>query len=769
MKKLWKSFRALLAAGQSDLSSEVPISDIEAAIVAGTAKEEEGSHSYSADHPIATLAEDRFNRWPFASRIADTLATRADPSSVVVGIYGPWGDGKTSVLGLMETALKAYSNVVIVRFNPWYFSTQDALLRGFFGTLADAIGGRLTTRKEQVGELLKKYGGILSLASVSVSSGLFQINPGEAASKLGEGLSTAELDDLKARLEKILKETGTRVIVMIDDIDRLDRDEIHAIFKLVKLSAGFEYTSYVLAFDDEVVADSLGSRYGAGSTEAGRAFLEKIVQVPLHLPAADSTELRMLAFSGVDAALDRSKIELSSEEAEAFGMHFMEGLELRLSTPRQAKLYVNAIKFALPLLQGEVHPVDHMLIEGVRIFYPKLYGVIRDNPDRFLTQDRDGGGNGARNAVDEKIDKALSDLTERDRRQIKGQFLHSLFPRFGNVGYGSDWESRWSREKRICSQEYFARYFAYSVPPGDISDREVESFIQGVSAGEGASATERLDAVAQKRGIQKLIRKLRARESGIDPAIAPKLAEAVLANGALFPREQQMFVPDRTYIQTAFFAVAMVRALPAGADRTTEARRLVALAEPLALGQQFLRWLRKGSEEPEETRVLSEAGEAEVGAVLADRIKAASENAPIYRTQGHDTPSLLWIWQKFGKEEEVSAHLRATLNSFDEAIAFLDVFTGRAWGLETGLSRRSDFGRGNYDNVATLVEPGIIFDLLKSKFGEELENPDYHLSDDEGADRMLAHQFAYAHKGALAPPEASEAPSAGDPDEETEA
>lgn len=60
-----------------------------------------GEH-FSADRPIASANEDQFGRAPFAERIATTLASRHDPSSLVVGIYGPWGDGKTSTLHLME-------------------------------------------------------------------------------------------------------------------------------------------------------------------------------------------------------------------------------------------------------------------------------------------------------------------------------------------------------------------------------------------------------------------------------------------------------------------------------------------------------------------------------------------------------------------------------------------------------------------------------------------------------------------------------------------
>lgn len=106
---------------------------------------------YSSDQPIRSKEQDRFNRWPFAQRIAETLAGRTDPSSLVIGIYGPWGDGKSSTLYLMEEGLGQHPDVVRVRFNPWHFDSKDQLLRGFFATLGDAIGKSLSSKVKRSG------------------------------------------------------------------------------------------------------------------------------------------------------------------------------------------------------------------------------------------------------------------------------------------------------------------------------------------------------------------------------------------------------------------------------------------------------------------------------------------------------------------------------------------------------------------------------------------------------------------------------------------
>ena len=426
--------------------------------------------TYSSDQPIHSKRKDRFNRAVFAQRIADTAASRSDPSSIVIGLYGPWGCGKTSTLNLVEEALDDHSNVVVVRFNPWLYGSEERQLRGFFDTLAAALGRSLPTIAEEIGNLLRDYGGLLLLASFSVA-GVGLPNPSDALPRIGDSLAGVKLDELKQQIEEVLEQAGKRVMVLIDDIDRLERAEIQAIFKLVKLSASFTSTSYVLSFDDEMVASSLGERYAQAGHEAGRDYLAKIIQVPLHLPPFDAIELRQVVFDGVAGALRQSRIELAEEEVNAFARHFIEGLEPRLATARHAKLYINSVTFALPLLEEEAHPVDLLLMEGIRVFYPKMYLAIRENAELFLSGGRNSDQNTEstqRRRIADLLRESAPDITPEQCASLRRDLLESLFPRLGKTCYGHDREADWAREQRVCSRQHFQRYFTYSVPPGDI-------------------------------------------------------------------------------------------------------------------------------------------------------------------------------------------------------------------------------------------------------------------------------------------------------------
>lgn len=703
--------------------------------------------TYSSDQPITSKDHDRFGRWPFAKRIADTISKRTDPSSLVIGLFGAWGDGKTSTLRMMEQAFRCHSHVVLVRFNPWHFGSEQRLLTGFFSTLSDALGRSLSTRTEAVGEALKKYGSVLSIASVSVPG--VQLGVGDAATGLGESLSSVELDDLRVRVEGFLKDSGTRVVVLIDDIDRLDRNEIHAIFKLVKLSASFEHTSYVLAFDDDMVAAALGDKYGEGGRAAGRSFLEKIIQVPLHLPPADIIELRKLTFDGVNAALSLSEVEVSADQAQAFARHFVDGIEPQLQTPRQAKLYGNALAFALPLLRGEAHPVDLMLIEGVRVFYPKLYGVIRDNPDLFLKAvDNNARREQHRQRISKLIDDSLDDSGVIDKERVRGRLIETLFPRIGNMVYGHEWDRIWSKEQRIRSSEYFQRFFTYSVPPGDIGDLEIGHFLDRLMEPQTTSESidTKLRAIAERRGMPRFITKLRYREGTYPVPVARPLIFALSRNGSFLPREEGMFSVGGTWTQGAILILQLAKLIPFGAERDAFIVAVLRTALPLSFAAECLRWARRSSDETDEQHILSEEGEATAKLAVADRIHDEASREPIYRTYAQDAPHLFWIWSNARSRDEVKEFILQWLDmSAEEVDCFLDVHVGKAWGLETGLSQRADFRREAYDDVAGLIDASVILEKLKARYGAQLDNPQFHNNDVPFATR-IAHQFAFIHK-----------------------
>lgn len=698
--------------------------------------------AYSSDAPIKNPANDVFKRWPFAQRVAQVIATRRDKSSIVIGINGAWGEGKTSVLNFIQHELSQHSHVVCMKFNPWRFGDEEQLLKGFFFDLASSVDRSLSTSAEKVGDLIKRFG--KPLASLA--------GQGEVAESLGDMLSSADIENLRERIEKILDEQDRRVVILVDDIDRLEKSEIHAIFRLVKLTADFKNTAYVLAFDHEMVAAALQDRYGSGQQNAGKAFLEKIIQVPLQLPAVDKVSLRKYCFSGVDEALSQAGIGLKQDDIQLFVRNFSYGLEERLSTPRQAKLYSNILTFSLPILKGEVNTVDLMLIEGVRVFYPKLYEVIRRNLSLFLSGSE---GYGRRNEeqkekVKQLISNSLVGLSSNEINSAQDLLKH-LFPRleavYSNTHYGSDWEGTWATAKRICSISYANRYFSYTIPLDDVSDQEIQDFIERIS---GISFDEAPQAVAQlvnQRNAEVVISKLRNLTSSIPEGSSRILAKALVASGNLFPNPETLF-SLAPFSRAAMLVGDLVFNISLKEERVSLAIEIVLLAEPLTFSFECLRWFNRDTDESPEPRGFNSDDIEAIGKELARRINAyAGGPASLINNFKSNVTALLYIWSTHGEKEEVKSKLSSWFEANPEgAVQLLLCYVPTAWGMESGLSHKANFEFDQYKAVTQIIDPEIIIVSLKNIYSDLLEVAQYPRFTDTSIELKTAQQFVWLHK-----------------------
>ncbi len=723
------------------------------------------SLEYSSDHPIGRPEEDRFDRWPFVQRVANTIRQRRDSSSLVIGIYGPWGDGKTSVLRLLAHALGRDSSIILVRYNPWYFRDVSQLLKGFFDTLADTLQESISTidpsrwsrwrrraegSKETVGTILKKYGKLLSLVSTPL---------GEAAVGLGESLSSEEIEALRDRLGKILHDAGKRVVVLIDDIDRLDNKEVRAVLKLVKLSANFEYVTYILAFDDEIVATSLGEAYGGGGTAAGVRFLEKIVQVALHLPRADASELRRLALEGVDEALRLAEIQLTETQINEFVRHFVIGFEPALKTPRQAKRLQNALTFALPLLRGEVNPVDQLLIESLRVFYPQSYVTIRDNSDVFLRTGKEvyrAESPEGRQRARGIIELGMANLGGEEQEGVKN-VLQALFPRVKGILANSAYEPRavseWESEKRICSESYFWRYFRYTVPSGDMKDTALDLVLINAKDGKETDVKNALLEAAEHGAVAKLIQKLEQRAPEVDSDAAAFLLGVLARHGHLFPHERgSLAAVTEPFVRAAILVRKLMKRVQP-VERSALATELMEKGRPVSFAVECFRWLQP-DKDSQEDRLLPEDIEARLGQLLAKRIREEAQEEPPYSRYPQRGALLLSLWKHYGDAVEVSTYLEKRFSSHpDEVTRFLSSFTGTAWSMETGLPSRTDFSEDAYKSATSYVPADVLVPILRSQFGEDLGEGNYYTSSDTPSDRHIAHQFAFLARRAATNPD----------------
>lgn len=425
---------------------------------------------YNSDKPINLKEQDRFNRHNFSNRIAETIIKRENDDGLVIGLYGIWGEGKTSVLNMIEEKLKENENTLIAKFNPWRFKDEDSLILNFFKNISEVLNKELNTKTEKIGKFLKKYGAVTSVFNLDLS-------------KVGETFSDTQLEELKNRINDFLEESEKKIIVVIDDIDRLDKQELFSLFKLIKLTGDFSKTYYILSFDDEMVASAIGERYAAGNINSGHNFLEKIIQVPLRIPQALSKDLLNYTFELLNKTLKENEVDLEDNESQHIGSKISQNILIKIKTPRLAIRYVNSLSFLIPLLKGEVNMSDLILFEGVKIFYPKYYDFIKSSPEYFIESYQNSFTNSKDNdKVEEfknKIEGLNNDLSKKESNAILS-LIKLLFPyvreALENYSYRNQ-NLNWEKEKRIVSPKYFNRYFIYSIAKDDISDIYFDGYI----------------------------------------------------------------------------------------------------------------------------------------------------------------------------------------------------------------------------------------------------------------------------------------------------
>jgi len=104
---------------------------------------------YNSDKPIFQKKQDRFNRQKFSSRIAETVIKRQNGEGLVIGLYGIWGEGKTSVLNMITEDLSKEQDILIIKFNPWRFKDEDTLILNFFTSISNSLDKELKKYKRE--------------------------------------------------------------------------------------------------------------------------------------------------------------------------------------------------------------------------------------------------------------------------------------------------------------------------------------------------------------------------------------------------------------------------------------------------------------------------------------------------------------------------------------------------------------------------------------------------------------------------------------------
>ena len=497
-------------------------------------------HLYRPDAPIETDEQDELDRGPFVDELKSFVTgwtrTGARTSSYVIALCGPWGASKTSILRLLvERFSRAFMPPTVLVFSPWQFTSADVVAAAFFRDVSNAIGGRdeevrhrkaaasfraYAARVGMVSETVPFFGRARALAGalaaavltlgadaaldlsvippavrqigIPVAGGalvvlaLVEGTLGRMATLRSAQADRAKmtLDELRRQIRDQMRALDRPLFIAIDDLDRLEPDELRLVMQLVRSNADVPNLVFLLLMDIDRSRQILGRD---GHTSA-TGLIDKVVQTELHIPSVPQQTINdYLQRALLDpAALGGDRPLLAVEPDEALDHAIRRVVSTYVVDLRAVNRLLNGVSFQSARLRSggrlTVFPADLLLVETLRLFDPAVYARLVDAAD-FLLEEPYFTSTGK-----DKRSARVEALVEGARHpDVARAALSLLFEQVATTTqsvyrFGPD-RADWQSAGRLQYPGHFWRYFTTHESENALSTTDADALSGAIQAG----------------------------------------------------------------------------------------------------------------------------------------------------------------------------------------------------------------------------------------------------------------------------------------------
>ncbi len=313
------------------------------------------------------ILEDKYSREPFAKEIVASIEKIKPFTAFSIGISGKWGSGKTSLFHLIKEKLDNNDTIKVIEFSPWYSSKPEALIKDFFRVLENYFQGDLILL-----ENLKSYAtGIATIEKNYFSTEFFK-NIFENKENIKEKYK---------KIAEILRRQEKLFVIMIDDLDRLDKKEIISVLKLIRIIADFPNIVYLAAYDREHIDSAIKREL---IEDEQNQYVDKIFTMEFTIPEPSPDEivnqlkihlLEKLKSIGVDINDNELSLFLEKKNPEHY-----------IRNPRDVKRFTNNFIFSYKSIKDySINLKTFLLLQLINYKYSKVYKKIYDNEEKIFS------------------------------------------------------------------------------------------------------------------------------------------------------------------------------------------------------------------------------------------------------------------------------------------------------------------------------------------------------------------------------------------------
>ena len=324
----------------------------------------------------APTIEDNYDRKKYAKLLIEKIiATKKEKNpehSFVINIGENYGYGKTSFFLFLIEELKSMTHQSIYfNYKPWLCDSANAIITEFFQTLRNELNPYVTNLDRKINKYTKSL-----IQDYTRQTGISTINSlFHTSQTLKE-----EHDEIANAIKKI----DLPIIIFIDDVDRLQNDELMVLLKLIRDTADFGNIFYILAADKPFLINSLNSL----GIEYPEEYLKKFINYEFTFPSNDSITTTLLKNEISTILNSYLPIELAKKESQSINEL------IQLNNPfnnfRDVKRFLNNYTYmldAIKMNRGKINIdyTDLFALTLIQYLQPELYKVLRDYDERILS------------------------------------------------------------------------------------------------------------------------------------------------------------------------------------------------------------------------------------------------------------------------------------------------------------------------------------------------------------------------------------------------
>jgi hypothetical protein len=402
-------------------------------------------------HPHAYRPE----RVALARRVAALIGGYRGREGLVVGIEGAWGAGKVEFTGLVLKALDEIGGATVLPFNPWSVSEQRELMSEFLSALTAALTpGAAAVAPQQALSYAAR------LRQTAARSLRWSAHKPEAL-RVAFDREHDTPHEARGPIQDKLANLPGRLVVVMDDVDRIDEQQTRLVMKLVKIAASLPNLVFLLSYDRKRVAACLQE-----DDRPGDDTLKTLVNIAFTLPEPSRQELDHVLFERLRETVSRVHGNVPEDDQRWRDLVYA-ALPPLFCTIADIGGYTASLRHAFGLVDAAaIDTIDFVGIEAIRYFAPRLYAVMAAN--RTLFTSNAGGMHGAGDEASERRARYEDVLraAPEDVRSAADGVCRCLFPVLA-------WEAGETDGRRVASSSSFSGYFSLGVPEPRVSESEV--------------------------------------------------------------------------------------------------------------------------------------------------------------------------------------------------------------------------------------------------------------------------------------------------------